>query len=280
MVKVDFHIHSNNSDGSDTLEELIKHIQNEKINVFALTDHDTIFACKEMEKLVPDDIKFIKAIELTCKTENIKSHILGYNCNPDDETLNKLIEKGKILRKQKLEVRIKHLKEVWGIELTADEWDWLNSINSVVKTHLGVIIVNRKLASNNIEAMDKYLDCKTGNTRFDVLEAINAIEASGGIPIWAHPLGGEGEIHLSKEEFSIRAEKMISWGIKGLECFYSRYTKEEIEFLLNFAEKNKLLVSAGSDYHGKNKTVKLGALSADNTIVDYNKITLLKALGL
>lgn len=280
MMKVDLHLHSNTSDGSDTLEELIEIIQAEQINVFALTDHDTIAACKDMQKLVPDGIKFINAIELTCKTDNIKSHILGYNCNPDDKTLNDLIEKGKKLRKQKLDVRIKHLKDVWDIELTKDEWAWLNSIKSVVKTHLGVILVNRKLANNNIEAMDKYLDCKTGNTRFDVLEAIRAIEISGGIPVWAHPLGGEGEIHLTKEEFLIRAEKMISWGIKGLECFYSRYTKDEIEFLLDFANSNNLLISAGSDYHGKNKTVEIGKLSVDDFTIDYSKITLLKALGL
>ena len=81
--------------------------------------------------------------------------------------------------------------------------------------------------------MRKYLDgCKTGNSRFDGDEAIQIIKNAGGIPVWAHPLGGEGEKHLSKEEFLPRLETMIASGIQGLECYYSRYNQEEIEILV------------------------------------------------
>jgi len=281
MRKVDLHLHSNNSDGSDTLNDLLSLIKDNNISVFALTDHDTILACKTMENLVPDSINFINGIELTCSADKIKCHILGYNCDYNNSDLLALIEKGKILRKKKLDTRIEFLKNVWGIELTGEELAWLKSIPSVVKTHLGVILVNRKLAKNNIEAMDKYFaGCKTGSIRFDAKEAIDAIIASGGIPIWAHPLGGEGEEHISEQAFLDKIEIMKKIGIQGLECYYSRYSKKEIDFLVQYAKKNDLLISAGSDYHGRNKTVKIGQLSLDDIEVNYNDITLLNKLGI
>ncbi len=279
MLKADLHIHSNFSDGSDDLKTLISKIKSAGINIFALTDHDTIRGCKEMIALVPNDMKFIPSIELTSKTDTVKCHILGYNCNPDDEELNSLIEKGKLLRKHKLETRIKYLKDVWNIELTQQELDWLYSRRSVVKTHLANVLVKRGLAEDNLSAMRKYLDdCKTGNSRFDGHEAIHAIISAGGIPVWAHPLGGEGEVHSTQEEFLAKLDIMKQAGIKGLECHYSRYSKDEIDFLVRCAEENDLFITGGSDYHGTNKDIPLGKLNVDNIPVSADSLTLLNVL--
>lgn len=264
MIKSDLHIHSNCSDGSDSVKELAGKVKQAGIDVFALTDHDTVEGCREMEKLMPQG--FIPGVELTCLCGEIKCHILGYGIDIENPQLTALIEKGKQLRHQKLEARIKYLKDKWSIELTADELEWLYSRKSVVKTHLANILVNRGLAGSNIDAMKKYLDdCKTGNTRFDGKEAIDTIKHAGGIAVWAHPLGGEGERHLSGEEFLPRLEVMKSFGIQGLECFYSRYNKKEIEFLLKCAKENNLVITAGSDYHGSNKNIPLGQIISNVT---------------
>lgn len=280
MIKADLHIHSNFSDGSDSIPELIKNIQDAGINIFALTDHDTIGGLSEVQKHLPSNIKFIKGVELTCKTKDIKCHILGYNINPDNKELNDLIAQGKILRRNKLEKRIAYLKEVWDITLTQEELDWLYSRPSVVKTHFANILVNRGLSDNNLDAMKKYLDgCKTGNSRFDGDEAIQIIKNAGGIPVWAHPLGGEGEKHLSKEEFLPRLKTMIASGIQGLECYYSRYNQEEIEILVSCAKENNLFITGGSDYHGNNKkNITLAKLNVANTPVDGNNLTIIKRL--
>ncbi len=268
-MKADLHIHSCYSDGSDTIAELAAKIKAAGIDIFALTDHDTIEGCDEMTALIPPEITFIRGVELTCLAGSIKCHILGYNYDPCEKSLFSLIEKGKKLRRLKLETRIKYLKEVWNIELTQPELDWLYSRRSVVKTHLANILVNRSLASDNVSAMKKYLDaCKTGNTRFDGIEAIRIIKKAGGIAVWAHPLGGEGEEHLTESEFIPRLQEMISYGIQGLECHYSRYSQSEIEFLLSCAVKNNLLITGGSDYHGTNKDIPLGRLNREGKEVD------------
>lgn len=275
MARFDLHLHSNNSDGSDTPQELMQKVIDANIEIFALTDHDTVAGISAMKSLTPLNVKFIPGIELTSKARDIKCHILGYNIDENNSTLLELIEKGKRLRKIKLETRIKYLKDVRGIELTKEESDWLKARKSVVKTHVAKVLVDRGLAKDNIEAMKKYLDgCKTGNTRFDGEEAINTIKISGGIPVWAHPLGGEGEEHLGKDEFLPRLKTMIECGIQGLECYYSRYSDSEIEFLKDCANKNGLHITGGSDYHGTNKTVILGQLNINNTPVDSKELNL------
>lgn len=280
MAKVDLHVHSNCSDGSDNVSELISKIENSDIKIFALTDHDTIEGCSEMKNLVPNDIKFIQGVELTCQADYIKCHILGFGCDIQNEKLNDLIKKGKNLRRIKMETRIDYLKNKWNIELTQEELDWLTSRKSVVKTHFANILVKRGLEKDNVSAMKKYLDdCKTPNTRFDIKESIEAIVDSGAIPVWAHPLGGEGEKHFTEEEFLPRLELMITFGIKGLECYYSRYNDEEIALLKHLAKENGLLISGGSDYHGTNKqNITLAKLNVDNKYVDSKELTVLGVL--
>lgn len=276
MQIADLHIHSNCSDGSVTPQELPNIIKQANIDIFALTDHDTVDGCIELRKSYNN---FINGIELTCKFNEIKSHILGLDIDINNKDLQTLLQKGRKLRRIKLETRIKYLKEIHNIELNEQELEWLYSRHSVVKTHLANILVKRGLASCNIEAMKKYLDdCKTGNTRFDGCECIDIIKKSNGIAIWAHPLGGEGEIHLTPEEFKPKFDKMLNYGIQGLECYYSRYNEQEIKFLVECAKSNNLYISGGSDFHGSNKDIPAGRLNTENRTVSADKLTVLEKI--
>lgn len=279
MKKADLHIHSNFSDGSDSIEELVGKINALKLDVFALTDHDTFEGVIELEKYKLNGIKFIKGIELTCKTKDVKCHILGYGIDTTNKNLKNLIEKGKILRKQKLDLRIEYLKNVHNIVLNKNELSWLYSRKSVVKTHLANVLVKRGFADNNLSAMEKYLDgCKTGNTRFDGFEAVDTLKSAGAIPVWAHPIGGEGERHIKKEEFYPKLKTMLEAGIEGIECYYSRYNADEIKFLVDCAKENNLLISGGSDYHGLNKDIPLLKLNELNIPIDAKFLTVLNNL--
>lgn len=279
MKKADLHIHSSYSDGSDDIFDLVEKIKNAKIDIFALTDHDTIEGVIKLSNYDFKEIRFIKGVELTCKLKDIKCHILGYGVDVKNEKLNKLIETGKILRRKKLELRIEYLKNIHNIILTDEELSWLYSRKSVVKTHLANVLVKRGLADNNLFAMEKYLDgCKTGNTRFDGFEAVDTLKSAGAIPVWAHPIGGEGERHIKKEEFYSKLKTMLEAGIEGIECYYSRYNADEIKFLVDCAKENNLLISGGSDYHGLNKDIPLLKLNELNIPVDAKFLTVLNNL--
>ena len=280
MNTIDLHIHSSASDGSDSIPELLEKIQDSGITAFSVTDHDTIDGAVEMQSLVPENIQYVMGIEFTCVMPCGQCHILGYRFDPDCPAMQEALAHGKALRSRKLIRRLELMEQRFGIRLTEEEMDWLRSRKSPCKPHIANILVKRGLFPDNTAAIAEVLDhCEVPNSRIDAEEAVTAIRLSGGIPVWAHPLGGEGEDLLTQEEFHTRLAFLKGAGVQGLECFYSRYSPEEIAFLRDAARENQLLVSAGSDYHGTNKkNITLGKLNADGRDVPEEKITLLPAL--
>ena len=282
MRKIDLHLHTTASDGSDTPSELIAKAKEAGLEVISITDHDTLAGSALAVSLPFDGVKVITGIEFSCCTageDGFDCHILGYGFDPEDETLLAAIRHGREMRLFKLGARLKYLKEHFGIEFSDEEIAWLHSLNSVARPHLAMLIIKRGLATDVADAFDKYL--KVGgfpDDRIDAEEAIKAILAARGIPVYAHPLGGEREARISREEVRRRATILKSMGLMGLECLYSRYSREDAELLISLAEENGLLVSGGSDYHGENKTVVLGSLSSDSSVYDGSYVTVLDRL--
>lgn len=278
---IDFHLHSTASDGSDTIPELLEKVQQANVHTFSVTDHDTMEGALEMDELVPDTLHYIRGIEFSCITPHQKCHILGYNFNPKNSSFLDALELGIKLRQEKLHRRIAFFKEQFSFELTKEESDWLFSIKSPGKPHFGKLFVDRGLAPDIRTAIEQYVKkCPDGNDRIDASIAIQAILHAGGVPVWAHPLGGEGEKRLTREEFHVQLEALIASGIKGMECYYSRYEQDDIAFLVQQANANHLLISGGSDYHGKNKpNLHIGKLNAEDMDVDKDALTLYNYLS-
>lgn len=260
----DLHIHTTASDGSDTPGALAGKLAG--LALFSVTDHDTIEGALEMAALVPDGVKYLMGVEFTCITPAGKCHILGYNYDPSCPQFRAALNEGRQLRLDKLRRRLDRLKTEFGIELTEAELLGLQNQNSPGKPHLGRILVDRGLASNLDEAIGRYLKKDPpGRDRIEAKTAVEAILAAGGFPVWAHPLGGEGEKRLSEEKFEALFAHLLDCGIRGLECRYSRYGREEREFLLARASSAGLVPTGGSDYHGINKPdLKIGCLGRDD----------------
>ena len=270
MHKTDLHLHTIASDGSDTPSELIALAKDAGITVMSITDHDTLAGCVEALEIPTDNLKIITGIEFSCHyygEPDFDCHILGYGFNPDDEAIRAAINHGRQMRMDKLEARLQYLDARFNIRFTDEEIEWLHSLNSAAKPHLAQLIVKRGDAENLADAIDRYLKGDGfPDDRIDATEAIEAILLSGGIPVYAHPIGGEREKRLTKDEVDKRISVLKSAGLKGLECYYSRYSAEDERMLLSLAKKHGLFVSMGSDYHGKNKTVQLGRLCSDGDL--------------
>ena len=263
--KIDLHVHTNSSDGTDSPEELLLKIREAGIKTFAITDHDTINGVLAMLKIVPSDIKFIKGIEFSCRTQNSKCHILGLNYDNHNQDFINALNTGDKLRHEKFFKRIDFLRDKFNITFTDEEIKTLLKIPSIGKPHLGNMIVSKGYATNRVEAMEKYVDkCKTSNDKISAELAIKSINASGGISIWAHPLGGEREPELPEQKFRETLSELMAFGLKGLECYYSKYELAKCRWLEKIARDNQLLISGGSDYHGTNKAIPLGKLNVEN----------------
>lgn len=278
---IDLHIHTTASDGTDTPEELLQRIHEAGIKEFAVTDHDTITGALETEKICGEDVKFIRGIEFSCRTRitNTKCHILGLNYDYENAEFINALKTGEELRRKKFWKRIEILHDDFNITFTDKEIESLMKIKSVGKPHIANMIVSKGLAHDKQDAIDRYVNkCRTGNDRLDSGLVIRAILSSGGIPVWAHPLGGEGEKTLPDDIFRDTLSELISHGLMGLECFYSKYAYSECENLEAIAYDNGLYVSGGSDYHGKNKNIPLGKLNAENIIVQPERLSIMQIL--
>ena len=263
---VDLHLHSRYSDGSDSVPQLVEKLIASGITTFSLTDHDTVRGIPELLQAAKGRARAITGVEFSCLDGGDPCHILAYGFSENDPNILSLVEKGEAMRRKNFENRKNHLERAHGIFFTDEELTWLFSLPKIGKPHIARVLIARGLAKNTDEVIRRYLNgCKSSDIRLSAKEVISAILASGAIPVWAHPLGGEGEEHLSEEEFRSLAERLVSQGICGMECYYSRYNEDEVAFLLQQSTEFRLAVSGGSDYHGENKTVLLGELCAGKT---------------
>ena len=282
MYNIDLHLHTTASDGSDTPGELVAKAIGKGISVISITDHDTLAGLTEALSQSHDGVEIITGIEFSCcSTEGgFDCHILGYGFDPESEELLSAIRHGRAMRLEKLEARLAFLKDRFDISFDEDEISWLHSLNSVARPHLGRLLIKHGYARDMAEAMDVYLKGEGfPDDRIDAAEAISAINAAGGVAIYAHPIGGEREKRLTKSELYTRVNTLLKDGLSGLECYYSRYSKEDEAMLVALANERGLLISGGSDYHGENKTVVLGSLSSEGENPDGSLITVLTALN-
>lgn len=85
---VDLHMHTHASDGTDGTGT-----RSAGIKTFSVTDHDTIDRICSLEYWVPDDMVFIRGIEVNCVTEVRNCHILGYGFNKDVRQFGNMVHK-------------------------------------------------------------------------------------------------------------------------------------------------------------------------------------------
>jgi predicted metal-dependent phosphoesterase TrpH len=142
----------------------------------------------------------------------------------------------------------------------------LLTLDNPGKPHIGNLMVKYGYAETKEDAMNRYINLARIRSEYiRPEEAIQGILDSGGIPVLAHPSYGSGDQLILGEEMDRRLRRLMEFGLRGLEAYYSGFTGRIRRELLSFAEKYDLYVTAGSDYHGSNKLVELGDTGLDDS---------------
>lgn len=257
---IDLHMHSTVSDGTDTPEEILAQVKEAGIGLFSLTDHDAIKGCLTIQKIRKgNDPPFVTGVELSCTDEEGRYHILGYGYDPEAASIQGLVEKGHGIRMNKVRARLELLESKYGFSFPAEEVQALLARDNPGKPHIANLMVKFGFAKTKEEAMAEYLNkLKVRSGYLTPREAIEGILAGGGIPVLAHPTYGNGDQLILNEEMDRRLLRLTGFGLRGVEAFYSGFSGLMIREMLRFADKYDLLVTAGSDYHGRNKLIELG----------------------
>lgn len=254
----DLHMHSIYSDGSDTPATLLEKIRNTNVDVFSLTDHDTYDGCFEIEKMLkPGDPKFIKGIEISCE-DNKKYHILGYGFNTNKDSIRRAVSITTNARREKTINRLKFIKEAYGFEFTQEDVKGLLANQNPGRPHFVNLLLKYKYITTMEEGFSLVGKYRGEEAKLSPEEAVDAILSAGGIPVLAHGIKGEGSKNYSEEVIEEIVKRLKDCGLMGLECFYSTFTPEQKDIMLNLSKKYNLLITAGSDYHGTNKPIVIG----------------------
>ena len=258
--KIDLHMHTRVSDGTDTPIEIAERVKQAGIELFSVTDHDAIKGCAEiLSRRVGGDPEFVPGVEFSCKDEEGHYHILGYGYDVNAPAINAIVKKGHSFRVSKLTKRLDYLKAEFGFTFSPEDVEALKALDNPGKPHIGNLMVKYGYAADKNEAINKYINgFHSHNEHVRPEEAIDAILKSGGVPVLAHPSYGRGDELILGGEMETRLRKLMGFGLEGVEAFYSGFAPRMQKEMLDFAERFSLYVTAGSDYHGKNKLVLLG----------------------
>lgn len=259
-LKIDLHMHSTVSDGTDAPEALLKHVREAGIGLFSLTDHDAVKGCAAIRAaLRPDDPRFVNGVEFSCRDEEGKYHVLGYGYDPESPAIRRVVETGHGFRMKKTAARLRFLGEEFGFAFPEEEVRALLSLDNPGKPHIGNLMVKYGYAESKEQAIAEYIDrAKVRSEYVRPEEAIDGILRAGGIPVLAHPPFGSGNELIVGGDMDRRLRRLTGFGLRGLEGFYSGFTPKLQAEMCAFAERYGLYVTAGSDYHGTNKLVALG----------------------
>ena len=264
---IDLHMHSVYSDGSKTVEEILKMCEEKKLEYISITDHNTAKQYED-EALKNNNVfsgKIIKGAELNAVFQDKNIEVLGYNINPNiiNEWCKKYYSEEKLEEQQ--EICYKRLLDICDKQgLIYDESKIIKpkatgyveiSIYNELMRHeenyeilgeftksLGVFF-RKGLANpksiyfvNRIEFRPKYK------------EVVDIIHKSGGKAFLAHPFEYKFEDTIGFIN-DLRKETELD----GIECFHPSANKEQRNILVDYANNNKLYISGGSDYHGESK---------------------------
>lgn len=269
--KIDLHIHSSVSDGTDSPIELLSRVREAGLEVFSLTDHDAIKGSEMIRAALKnadgDAPFFITGVEFSCKDEQGKYHILGYGYDPAGASIRAVVEHGHALRMEKVCARLTFVQEEYGFVFPQEEIDALLAMDNPGKPHIGNLMVKYGYAESKKQAIKEFINkLRTGDAYVRPEEAIEGILGAGGIPVLAHPCFGDGDQLIVGEEMEARLRRLMEMGLQGVEVFYSGFSPKLRSAMLALAEKHRLYMTAGSDYHGTNKLVALGDTGLDEGV--------------
>ncbi len=275
-MRIDLHTHSTASDGTLTPAELVIAAAAAGLDVVAITDHDTTAGWAAAEAALPAGLTLIRGAELSCRwygayahsgsrpasgdpeqAPPISLHLLAYLFDPADAALAAELTRLRAGRERRAEAMVDLLRAD-GIDVTWDEVRDYAAGGSVGRPHLAHALIARGLVGTVSEAFApdwlgrRY---RVPKPDIDVFRAVELIRAAGGVPVFAHPRASvRGRIVPDSLIVELAAA-----GLAGLEADHEDHTPEQRAHVKTLAAELGLFVTGSSDFHGTNKTVKLGA---------------------
>ena len=244
----DLHSHTYFSDGSLSPAELIARARSNRVDVLAITDHDTTEAFEHLGTLPEaDSLTIIQGVEISCLWDQREIHVVGLGVDRHETTLQTLLTEQQALRLQRARKMDMSLQNAGVCGLMA----YLETLpcKAVSRNHVAQFLIDRGLARSKDHAFKNLLGSKG---RFgaqaqwcEIATAVNAIRCAGGIPILAHP----NRYSVSNQKLRRLVEEFAAAKGEALEVSYSNLDPDKIAHMGALCADHDLWASTGSDFH-------------------------------
>lgn len=264
----DLHIHTYFSDGTSSPEEVVADAVDARLDCIAVTDHDTIEGVAPVRSIAQQHgIEVISGIELSSDTNGKDIHILGYCIQEDHPALKGMIAQAQDGRLARIRLMIEKLKQVGVRNIEFEDVRSLTRSRSVGRLHLATVLKQKGWVSDINQAFNKYIGdgCPAYVPKFklETTEAIALIRKAGGVAVLAHPMVN------NRDEL---IKHFTEAGLQGLEVYYPNCPPVTTEYYAKLAKKYNLIMTGGSDAHGKAKNnTYLGKVRVPYELVDQLK---------
>jgi predicted metal-dependent phosphoesterase TrpH len=256
-VRIDLHVHSSASDGTDSPPEVVRRAAAAGCDVIALTDHDTLAGIPAAAKALPPGLTLVPGMELSCVYESRSVHLLAYLTNPDDPALaaeTELIRDDRVLRARAMVARLAEL----GANVTWERVEEIAAGAVVGRPHIARALAEAGVVPTPADAFTAEWIADGGRAYVDryapgAARAVTLVRAAGGVPVLAHPRSPGYEI---ADEVIVG---LVSAGLAGLEVFHPDHDLSERKRLTLLATSLNLLMTGGSDDHGAFNDSGLGS---------------------
>lgn len=255
MCCIDLHLHTTASDGSCTPAEVVHLAKEAGVIAIGITDHDTMNGVTEavaMGKAI--GIEVLPGIELSTDYCGQDTHVLGYGntLSVKGTPLENAIHWMQQERRRRNERIIEYMRRD-GISVTMEELMEQYPGATIGKPHFAQLLISRGLASDVEDAFSRYLHAGkryyVPRSYLPMERAVEAIRASGGLAVLAHPL----QYRYDRRKLHDMVKYASNVGVQGLEVYYTGYDEEQRAELIRLAKKFDLVITGGSDFHGTNK---------------------------
>jgi len=286
--EVDLHIHSSkSSDGDFTPFHIIQLTKESKLRAISIADHDTVAAYPEALELGEEaGVEVIPSLELTTIFDNREFHLLLPFVNWKKKLVSEIIINVAKKRIGEAKDRVRKLQEI-GFDIS---WKEVAKRTKSIPP-LGVVIAQILLDKKEKQkdpAFEKYFEgrnrlfapylfyrdyfmegkpASVPRRNVSLLEILKLAPKTGGVPVLAHP--GAYFQQVKKKDLVLLKEN----GLEGLEVYTSYHDAEQTNFYKQIAEELDLVVTAGSDFHGRIKPhIRFGSLDKG----DYSMVESLR----
>ncbi|PID64618.1 MAG: phosphatase [Gammaproteobacteria bacterium] len=246
---IDLHTHTNASDGELSPEALLARAIDNGVSQLAITDHDTIAGYLSVRNQpVAQQLQLISGVEISTTWRGIGIHVVGLGFDVAHDAITACLQQQTQARAERATMILAKLAKA-NMPISLAEVEQLTQGRQIGRPHIAAVMVAKGYVNNSNQAFKKYLGAgKIGDIKsgwVTLAAAVEAITASGGVAVIAHP----DHYQMTRTKLMALFDEFKADGGQAIEVISGRQPRSITEKYAHIAREKGFYASLGSDFH-------------------------------